>query len=204
DASPRVRLLSSYGVARLALGEMDEGMSHLRESLRLAEESGNGFLRLIARLPLVAALHATGPLGEALALSEEAEALGRDAPELDAEVGASPLGLLLAHRTSVLVHLGRFEEAERAARPAMDVARAGAAAGAAGGRECRSGRNRSLANARPRRARPRAARRSPVERRGGDARRRPRPDAGAADGALHGDDHAGDAGRGARRIGRPR
>ena len=124
DASPRVRLLSSYGVARLALGEMDEGMSHLRESLRLAEESGNGFLRLIARLPLVAALHATGPLGEALALSEEAEALGRDAPELDAEVGASPLGLLLAHRTSVLVHLGRFEEAERAARPAMDVARA--------------------------------------------------------------------------------
>jgi len=124
DASPRVRLLSSYGVARLALGEMDEGMSHLRESLRLAEESGSGFLRFIARLPLVAALHATGPLGEALALSEEAEALGRSAPELDAEVGASPLGLLLAHRTSVLVHLGRFEEAERAARPAMDVARA--------------------------------------------------------------------------------
>ena len=124
DASPRVRLLSSYGVARLALGEMDEGMSHLRESLRLAEESGSGFLRFIARLPLVAALHATGPLGEALALSEEAEALGRSAPELDAEVGASPLGLLLAHRTSVLVHLGRFEEADRAARPAMDVARA--------------------------------------------------------------------------------
>ncbi len=124
DPAPRVRLLTSYGIVRLSLGEMVEGMSHLRESLRLAEESGNPFLRFIARLPLVVGLHATGPLGEALRLSEEAEPLGQGTPELAVEVGSNPLGFLLAHRASVFTHMGRFAEAARTAEHTMERARA--------------------------------------------------------------------------------
>ncbi len=117
-----VRLLTSYGIARLSLGEIDDGIAHLREALRLAERTGNAFLRFIARMPLVAALNTAGPLDEALRLADDAEPLGRDAPELAAEVGASPFGFLLAHRTAVLAQLGRFDDAARTAASAMALA----------------------------------------------------------------------------------
>ncbi len=80
--------------------------------------------RNIARLPLVVGLHATGPLGEALRLSEEAEPLGQGTPELAVEVGSNPLGFLLAHRASVFTHMGRFAEAARTAEHTMERARA--------------------------------------------------------------------------------
>jgi tetratricopeptide (TPR) repeat protein len=80
-------------------------------------------LRFIARLPLASALAVTGQLREALAMSEEAEALGRNLPELEAEVGASPYGFLFAQRAWPLAHVGRPGEALRAAERAMEIAR---------------------------------------------------------------------------------
>jgi tetratricopeptide (TPR) repeat protein len=101
DPAVLVRLLNSYGVAMLAMGAGREALAHLRESLRVADESGRPFLRFIARLPLATLLRSAGSLREALALNEEADALVEGSPELDAEIGASPYAFLLTDRASI-------------------------------------------------------------------------------------------------------
>ncbi len=124
DPGVLVRLLNSYGGAILAMGAGREALPHLRESVRVADESGRPFLRFIARLPLSNFLRSAGSLREALALNEEADALVEGSHELDAEIGASPYAFLLANRAQLLTYLGRFEEAGRVAQTGLDVARA--------------------------------------------------------------------------------
>src|SRR2546428_205118 len=104
-------------------GGVDEGLTHLRESFRLAEQTQNDFLRFIARLPLSSVLAMSGRLREGLALSEEAEAFARDAPELETEPGSSPYARLLDQRARMLAYLGRLQEADQTIERAMDVAR---------------------------------------------------------------------------------
>src|SRR5262249_54830377 len=124
DPGPRVRLLNAYANARLAAGAMDEALAHLRESLRLTEQTRNDFLRFIARVPLSATLAMSGRLRDGLALSEEAGALGRDALALETEPGASPYLMLLDMRAQMLAYLGRLQEADQTIERVMDVARA--------------------------------------------------------------------------------
>jgi class 3 adenylate cyclase/tetratricopeptide (TPR) repeat protein len=122
DPGHRVRLLNAYAIA-ISQGGVDETLAHLRESFRLAEQTQNGFLRFIARLPLSSWLAMSGRLREGLALSEEAEAFARDAPELEAEPGSSPYARLLDQRARMLAYLGRLQEADQTLERAMDVAR---------------------------------------------------------------------------------
>jgi tetratricopeptide (TPR) repeat protein len=65
----------------------------------------------------------SGRLREGLALNEEAEAFGRDAPELETEPGSSPYARLLDQRARMLAYLGRLQEADQTIERAMDVAR---------------------------------------------------------------------------------
>src|SRR5262249_13392925 len=121
---PRVGLLNAYANARLSAGAIDEALANMRESLRLAEQTRNDFLRFIARVPLSTTLAMSGRLREGLALSEEAGALGREAPALETEPGASPYLMLLDMRTQMLAYLGRLQEADQTIERVMDVARA--------------------------------------------------------------------------------
>src|SRR5439155_6602654 len=122
DPGHRVRLLNAYALVLLPR-RVDEALTHLRESYRLAEQTQNDFLRFIARLPLSGVLAMSGRLREGLALSEEAEAFGRDAPELETEPGGSPYAAMLEQRAQTLAHLGRLQEADQTMERAMDVAR---------------------------------------------------------------------------------
>jgi class 3 adenylate cyclase/tetratricopeptide (TPR) repeat protein len=119
---PRVRLLNVYANTLTFAGEVDEAETHFRESLRLADGSGDAFLRFLARVPLTRALVIGGRLREALATADEAVALGRDHPELANESGLSPYGLLLVLRGNALTYLGQLAAAVRAMNDAADLA----------------------------------------------------------------------------------
>jgi hypothetical protein len=63
DPGHRVRLLNAYALVIMPR-RVDEALTHLRESFRLAEQTQNDFLRFIARLPLSSALATSGRLRE--------------------------------------------------------------------------------------------------------------------------------------------
>src|SRR4029450_9496508 len=69
------------------------------------------------------ALVIAGRLREAIATADEAEALGRDRPELASESGLSPYGLLLVQRGNALVYLGHPADGARAMEQATELAR---------------------------------------------------------------------------------
>jgi class 3 adenylate cyclase/tetratricopeptide (TPR) repeat protein len=123
DPGPRIRLLNVYANTLTFAGEVDEAEVHFRESLRLADRSGDPFLRFLARVPRTRALVIAGRLREALATADEAESLGRDRPELASESGLSPYGLLLVQRGNALVYLGHPAEGARAMEQATELAR---------------------------------------------------------------------------------
>jgi class 3 adenylate cyclase/tetratricopeptide (TPR) repeat protein len=123
DPAPRIRLLNVFANTLTFAGEVDEAEQHFRESLRLADASGDPFLRFLARVPRTRALVITGRLREAVATADEAETLGRDRPELARESGLSPYGLLLVQRGNALAHLGRPAECARVMAQAMEIAR---------------------------------------------------------------------------------
>jgi class 3 adenylate cyclase/tetratricopeptide (TPR) repeat protein len=123
DPAPRVRLLNVYANSLIFAGRLEESERCFRESMRLADASGNQFLRFLARVPLTRAFIIAGYLDEALAASAEAEVLGRDRPELEHEPGLSPYGLLLVQRGRALTYLGRPGEGARAIDQAIGLAR---------------------------------------------------------------------------------
>jgi tetratricopeptide (TPR) repeat protein len=108
----RVMLLSSYGVARYYAGAIEESLTHVSEAVRLADQSGNDVLRIIARVSLSLVLAARGNLREALAILAETETLCGADPDAGAQItGFSPYGLMLAAQGLVLTLLGRLAEA---------------------------------------------------------------------------------------------
>jgi adenylate cyclase len=123
DPGPRIRLLNVYANSLTFAGRVDEADVHFGESLRLADQSGNAFLRFVARVPLTRALVIAGRLREAVATSGEALALGQGLPELDSETGNSPYGLLLVQRGYALTYLGRPAEGTQAVEQAIELAR---------------------------------------------------------------------------------
>jgi len=123
DPAPRIRLLNVYANSLTFAGQVEEAERHFRESLRLADQSGDAFLRFLARVPLSRALGIIGRLHEALATSEEAASLGRDRPELANESGLSPYGLLLVLQGNTLAYLGRLADGVRVLEQAMKPAR---------------------------------------------------------------------------------
>jgi len=123
DPGPRIRLLNVYANTLTFAGEVDEAEVHFRESLRLADASGDRFLRFLARVPRTRALVIAGRLREAVATADQAEVLGRDCPELASESGLSPYGLLLVQRGNGLVYLGRLAEGAREMERATVLAR---------------------------------------------------------------------------------
>ncbi|HEY2387710.1 MAG TPA: adenylate/guanylate cyclase domain-containing protein [Candidatus Binatia bacterium] len=124
DPSPRVRLLNVYANSLVFAGRLEEAEKRFRESLRLADASGDQFLRFLSRVPLTRAFVVAGHLTEALAASTEAEALGRALPELESEPGLSPYGLLLVQRGRALTYSGQPAEGARTMDRAIELARA--------------------------------------------------------------------------------
>src|SRR5436309_27476 len=104
----RVLLLITYGLSRLVSGAVDEALAHLTESVRLADQSGNTFLQLIARVGLAHALPFAGQLREALAMGDEVERLCGGDPEVGAGHTFSPYGTVLTNRAVALAWLGRL------------------------------------------------------------------------------------------------
>jgi adenylate cyclase len=108
----RVMLLISYGVARYYAGAIEESLTHVSEAVRLADQSGNDVLRLLAGGPLALVLAARGHLREALAITGEVEMLCGADPDAGAQIiGFSPYGVMLGHQGFVLTLLGRLAEA---------------------------------------------------------------------------------------------
>jgi adenylate cyclase len=124
DPAPRVRLLNVYANSLIFAGRLEEAEERFRESMRLADASGNPFLRFLARVPLTRAFVIAGRLRDALAASEDAEALGRRLPELESEPGLSPYGLLLVQRGRALTYVGRLAEGAQSIDRAIELARA--------------------------------------------------------------------------------
>jgi tetratricopeptide (TPR) repeat protein len=123
EPGPRIRLLNVFANTLTFAGEVDQAELHFRESLQLADRSGDAFLRFLARVPLTRALVIGGRLREALATADEAEALGRDRPEVASESGLSPYGLLLVQRGNALAYLGHPADGARAMEQATELAR---------------------------------------------------------------------------------
>src|SRR5262249_33913964 len=129
EPGPRIRLLNVYANGLMFAGCVEEAERHFRDSLRRADASCDAFLRFMVRVPLTRALNIGGRLHEAVAIGDEAVALGRDLPELARETGLSPYGLLLLQRGMALAYLGRpaqalegMEEATALARERGDAA----------------------------------------------------------------------------------
>jgi class 3 adenylate cyclase/tetratricopeptide (TPR) repeat protein len=123
DPGPRIRLLNVYANTLMFAGRVDEAETHFRDSLRRADASGDAFLRFMARVPLTRALNIAGRLREAVAMGDEAVALGRGLPELAQESGLSPYGLLLLQRGMALAFLGHPTEALVSMEEATALAR---------------------------------------------------------------------------------
>lgn len=123
DPAPRVRLLNVYANSLVFAGRLTEAEQHFRESLRLADGSGVPFLRFLARVPLTRAFIIAGHLREAVAASEEAEALGRGLSELEHEPGLSPYGLLLVQRGLALTYTGHPGDGARSIERAIELGR---------------------------------------------------------------------------------
>ncbi|HJW66844.1 MAG TPA: adenylate/guanylate cyclase domain-containing protein, partial [Gaiellaceae bacterium] len=109
--APRIVLLVAYGLSRLSSGAVDEALTHLTESFRLADQSGNTFLQFVARVGLASALAFAGQLREAVAVSDDAERLCEGNPEVGADPGLSPYEMVLSYRAIALAWLGRLGEA---------------------------------------------------------------------------------------------
>jgi tetratricopeptide (TPR) repeat protein len=123
DPGPRIRLLNVYGNTLTFAGQVEEAEVHLRESLRLAEQSGDVFLRCLVRVPLTRALVVGGRLREAVAMGRDGDELGRDCPQLANESGLSPYGLLLVQLGNALAHVGQPADSARELERAMALAR---------------------------------------------------------------------------------
>ena len=120
-------LLSAYSFSRVASGAVDEALAHLRESSRLADQSGQTSLQFIARLGLASALTWAGQLREAVAAGDEVERLCGGDPEVGADPGSgfgfSPYGTVLVYRAVALAWFGRLGEATATAGRAIEIAR---------------------------------------------------------------------------------
>ena len=123
DSAPRVRLLNVYANSLIFAGRLEEAEARFHQSMRLADASGDPFLRFLARVPLTRAFIIAGRPAEAITASDEALELGRDRPELEVEPGLSPYGLLLVQRGRALTYLGRPAEGARAIDRAIELAR---------------------------------------------------------------------------------
>jgi class 3 adenylate cyclase len=108
----RVMLLAPYGILRCHAGALEEGLTHLSEAVRLADQSGNDMLRFLPRVLLLSVLVVRGSLREGLAISQEVETLCGGDPDAGAQFfGFSPYGLTLSIRGLALTLLGRLAEA---------------------------------------------------------------------------------------------
>jgi tetratricopeptide (TPR) repeat protein len=123
DPAPRVRLLNVYANSLIFAGRQEEAERRFRESMQLADASGDAFLRFLARVPLTRAFIIAGRPADAIAASDVAQRLGRDLPELESEPGLSPYGLLLVQRGRALTYVGRPADGARAMDQAVDLAR---------------------------------------------------------------------------------
>jgi ATP/maltotriose-dependent transcriptional regulator MalT len=119
------RIQAGYGIYRYyTTGERDEALRRLRQSVSLADASGDAELRTVCRFYLQLALTAHD-VRAALSINEEGFALCGD----DAAVGAALLGYsprigFLATRPALLCRAGRLAECGTAIGEALAYARA--------------------------------------------------------------------------------
>jgi adenylate cyclase len=116
----------AYGIYRVWEGPSAEGVETLRETMRMADQSGNAALRLANRFFLQNGIVTTGPLQEGIALNDQILELQEGSPGLGAEfVGYDVGSMPLAWRGWFLAATGRIEEGNRDLRRARDLARRG-------------------------------------------------------------------------------
>jgi class 3 adenylate cyclase/tetratricopeptide (TPR) repeat protein len=114
----------AYGIFRLFEGALAEGVEMLRETVRMADQSGDAALRLATRFFLQNGIAMTGPLQEGIALDDQILELQQGSPGLGSEFMGYDVGSMpLAWRGFFLGTLGRIEEANRDLRRATDLAR---------------------------------------------------------------------------------
>ncbi len=124
DPTLHVMLLDSYGLARFVAGALEEGLTAVREAVRLADEADNALLRFLSRVSLGPMMAVTGHLREAITVSDEVERLCGGDPELGVQFAVfSPYGLTLVFRGLALAEVGRLQEAARELERAAEIGR---------------------------------------------------------------------------------
>jgi adenylate cyclase len=112
-------LMGIYATVRGLAGHVDEYVELGEEAGRLAEEIGDPNLRMVACTIRVYSLTVRGRLAEALALTEEAIAMGDEDPWLGTGVGlVCPYAFCIMTRAFILIAMGYQEE------PASELERA--------------------------------------------------------------------------------
>jgi class 3 adenylate cyclase/tetratricopeptide (TPR) repeat protein len=124
---PRPRTLLQIGYATyvgFSGGDVPGWVSAARESVRLAEASGDPVYRLVARATLSTALDFAGNPAESLELLEQCVAEQPQDPLAGREIaGGSPWIFAVMHRFVPLGLLGRVGEADEALRQGIELAR---------------------------------------------------------------------------------
>ncbi|MDH3211251.1 MAG: AAA family ATPase [Myxococcales bacterium] len=114
----------AYGMYRVFEGAAAEGVEILRETMRMADKSGDAALCLVTRFFLQNGVLTAGPLGEGVTINEEILELQEGSPGLGAEFLGYDIGSMpLAWRGWFLGATGRIEEGTRDLRRATDLAR---------------------------------------------------------------------------------
>jgi tetratricopeptide (TPR) repeat protein len=118
-----VLLTGVYATVRGLAGHVKEYVELAREARCLAEEIGDPGLRMVAFTIEIYSRIVRGPLGEALALTEQAIALGDGDPSLGGGIGVvCPYAFCLMTRASILIEMGYREEAASELERALRIA----------------------------------------------------------------------------------
>jgi tetratricopeptide (TPR) repeat protein len=113
----------AYGIYQVFEGISADGVETLRETVRMADASGDLSLQLAARFFLQNGIVSAGPLEEGVTLIDEIVALQEKRPGLGAEFFGYDIGSMpLAWRGWFLASLGRIQEATPDLRRARDAA----------------------------------------------------------------------------------
>jgi hypothetical protein len=119
-----VRLHVMSALNRFHAGEIQQALAQLFEVLSLADASGDVFLRISVRGPLIAGLLVAGRLRESAAIGEELEQLLPPDPDFGAEMfGFSPRAMRLAGQALNRAYTGRLLEVAPTLDAAFEIAR---------------------------------------------------------------------------------
>jgi tetratricopeptide (TPR) repeat protein len=124
DAKLLAHLVWSYGASYYMAGELREGIAHMVEGVRLADEIGDSGLASAFRIGTGAVRAVTGPLATAIEDAQVGIDLTASDPEFGQEhLGYSPLVRNTLNRSMAYSLAGRLDEARADAEWVVEAAR---------------------------------------------------------------------------------